>query len=72
MVKNLPASAGDAGSVPGSRRSLEEEMAVHSSILAWGIPWTKEPGGLQSMELQRVVHDLAIKQHKYTYEHTVT
>ena len=33
---------------------LEEEMATHSSILAWKIPWTEEPGGLQSLELQRV------------------
>ena len=36
---------------------LEEEMATHSSILAWTIPWTEEPGGLQSMGLQRVRHD---------------
>ena len=36
---------------------LEEGMATHSSILAWRNPWTEEPGGLQSMELQRVVHD---------------
>ena len=36
-------------------------MATHSSILAWGIPWTEEPGGLQSMGLQRVRHDLATK-----------
>ena len=43
--------------IPGSERSLEEEMAIHSSILAWEIPWTEEPGGLQSMELQRVGHD---------------
>ena len=54
VVKNLPSSAGDidAGSVTGSGRSLEEGMATHSSILAWIIPWTEEPGGLQSMELQ--------------------
>ena len=38
-------------------RSLEKEMATHSSILAWRIPWTKEPGGLQSMGSQRVGHD---------------
>ena len=38
---------------------LEEEMATHSSALAWEIPWTEEPGGLQSMELQRVRHDCA-------------
>ena len=37
----------------------EKEMATHSSILAWDIPWTEEPGGLQSMGLQRVRHDLA-------------
>ena len=36
---------------------LEEEMAIHSSILAWRIPWTKEPRGLQSMGTQRVGHD---------------
>ena len=49
-VKNLPANAGDikdAGSIPGSGRPLEEGMATHSSILAWRIPWTGEPGGLQ-------------------------
>ena len=52
LVKNLPANAGDTHPIPGSGRSLEEEMATHSSILAWEIPWTKEPSGLQSMELQ--------------------
>ena len=36
---------------------LEEEMATHSSVLAWEIPWTEEPGGLQSMGLQRAGHD---------------
>ena len=41
---------------------LEEEMATHSSILAWRIPWTKEPGGLQSTGSQRVRQDLATKQ----------
>ena len=46
MVKTLPASAGDAGSNPGSIRSPEKEMAIHSSTLAWEIPWTEEPGGL--------------------------
>ena len=40
---------------------LEEEMATHSSILAWEIPWTEEPGGLQSMGLQSAGHDLATK-----------
>ena len=37
--------------------NLEKEMSTHSSILAWRIPWTEEPGELQSMELQRVGHD---------------
>ena len=49
--KAWPANAGDirgVGSIPGSGRSLEEEMATHSSILAWKIPWTEEPGRLQS------------------------
>ena len=49
--------AGDTGSIPGLGRSLEEGMATHSSILAWRIPWTEEPGGLQSMGSQRVRHD---------------
>ena len=42
-VKNLP--AGDAGSIPGLGRSLQKEIATHSSILAWKIPWAEEPGG---------------------------
>ena len=41
----------------GGEDSLEEEMATHSSILAWGNPWTEEPGGLQSMGSQRVRHN---------------
>ena len=48
---------GDAGSIPGLGDPLEEEMAPHSSILAWEIPWTEEPGGLQSMGSQRVGHN---------------
>ena len=55
---NLPANAGEAGLITGVGRSLEEEeLATHSSILAWEIPWTEEPGGLQSMGLQRVEHN---------------
>ena len=42
----------------GCEDSLEKEMATHSSILAWEIPWTEEPGRLQFMESQRVGHDL--------------
>ena len=57
MVKNLPIDAGDAGSVPGLGTSLEQEMATHSSILAWRMPWTEEPGGLHSIGSQRVGHD---------------
>ena len=51
MVKNPPANAGEAGdvgSIPGSGRCLEEETATYSSILAWRIPGTEEPGGLPS------------------------
>ena len=50
-------NAGDPGSTPGSEDPLEEEMATHSSILAWKIPWTEESGGLQSMGPQRVGQD---------------
>ena len=56
-LKNLPANAGDAGSIPESGRSPGEEMATHSSILAWEVPWTEESSGLQSMGSRRVGHD---------------
>ena len=46
----------------GQEDPLEKEMATHSSILAWEIPWTEEPDGLQSMRSQKVRHDLATKQ----------
>ena len=49
--------ARDPGSTMGWEDFLEKGMAIHSSILAWRIPWTEEPGGLQSMGLQRVWHD---------------
>ena len=55
MVKNLSAKAGaikDAGSLPGSGRSVEKGMATHSRILAWRILWTEKPGGLQSTGMQ--------------------
>ena len=52
MVKNLPANAGDMGSIPVLGRFPEEEMATHSSILAWEIPWTEEPDRLQSVGSQ--------------------
>ena len=60
MVKNLPANAGDVGVQSlGQEDPLEEGMATYSNILAWGIPWTEEPGRLQPMGLQRVGHDSA-------------
>ena len=60
VVKNLLANAGaarDMGSIPGWEDPLEEGMATHSSILAWRIPWTEGPGGLQPMGSRRVRHD---------------
>ena len=60
MFKSLPASAGnseDMGLILVLEKSLEKKMAAHSSILTWEIPWTEEPGGLQSTKLQRVGHD---------------
>ena len=56
MVKNPPANAGnvrDAGLIPGLEDPLEKEMATHSSILAWAIPWIEEPGGLQVIGSQK-------------------
>ena len=64
VVKNSPANAGDTGntgSIPGLERSPEEEIAVHSSILAWRTLCTEEPGGLQSVWSQRVGYNLAIE-----------
>ena len=63
VVKNTLAMQGTWLSSLGQKDSLEKEMATHSSILAWEIPWTEEPGGLQSMESQRVGPDLVTKQH---------
>ena len=60
VVKNPSARAGDLRdtcAVPGREDPLEEGMARHAGILAWRIAWTEEPGGLQSMESQRVGHD---------------
>ena len=59
VVKNAPANAGDlrdTGSIPGLGRFLEKGMAMHSSILAWRIPCTEEPGRLQSMGSYTVGH----------------
>ena len=60
-VKNLPDNAGDLGTIPGSEDLLEKGMATHSSVLAWRILWTEEPGGLQSTGSQRVRHDSTSK-----------
>ena len=58
MVKNLPTRPEIWVQFLGQEDPLEKEMATHSSILAWRIPWTEEePDGLQSMGLQRVGHD---------------
>ena len=64
--KKSSCNAGDMGSIPGLGSSPGKEMAAHSSILAWRIPWREEPGGLQSMGLQRVRWDLVSKQQQYT------
>ena len=56
------ASAGDVSSISWVGNPLQREIATHSSILAWEIPWTEEPGRLQSMGSQRVKHNLVTKQ----------
>ena len=56
-VKASAYNAGDPGSILGQEDPLEKEMATHSSTLAWKIPWTEEPGRLQSTGSQRVGHD---------------
>ena len=58
-VKASAYDAGDPGLIPGWEDPLEKEIATHSSTRAWRIPWTVEPGGLQSMGSQRVRHDWA-------------
>ena len=57
VVKNLPAMQDTWVQSVGWEDPLEKGMTTHSSILAWRIPWTEEPGGLQSMGLHRVRHD---------------
>ena len=67
LVKNLPANAEDARNadlIPGQEDPLEKEMATHSSIHAWKIPWTEEPGGLLSMGLQSQTW---LSTHAHTY-----
>ena len=73
MVKNPPASAGDirdAASIAGSGGSLEEGMATHSSILAWRIPWTEEPCGLQPRGSQSQLQ-LVTEHARITYIHHI-
>ena len=62
MVKSLTAMRETRVGSLGWEDPLEKDMATHSSILAWRIPWTEEPGGLQSMGSQRVEQDLVTKQ----------
>ena len=62
VVKNLPVNTEDMGLTLGQEDSLEKEMAIHSSMLAWEIPWIEEAGGLQLMGSWRVGHDLVTKQ----------
>ena len=57
MVKRLSSMRETHVRALGWEDPLEKEMAIHSSIIAWKIPWTEEPGRLQSMGLQRVRHD---------------
>ena len=66
MVKNLPAMQETCVQSLGQQDPLEEEMVTHSNILTWRIPWTQEPGGLQSMGLHRARHNWAMTQSKRT------
>ena len=61
MVKNPPAKQEKQVQSLGWEDPLKKEMATHSSILVWEIPWTEEPGGLWSLGSQRVRHDCAIR-----------
>ena len=61
MVKNLPAMKETRVRSLGREDPLEKGMAIHSSILAWKIPWTKEPGSLQSLGRRRVRHSLDLQ-----------
>ena len=66
MVKNLPEMQETLIPSLGGKDPLEKGMATHPSILAWRIPWTEEPGGLQSMGLQRVGHDRVTNTFSFT------
>ena len=71
MVKNLSAMRETWVQSLGWENPLEEGMATHSSILVWRIPMAEEPGGLQSMGLQRVQHDRATKHSKDAQLHQI-
>ena len=77
VVKNPPANAegtGGRGPIPGWENPLKEERTTHFSILAWRIPWTEEPSGVQFIELQRVGNDcngsVLTSIHDYWKNHT--
>ena len=65
VIKNLPVKQETRIWSLNKKDPLEKEMATHSSMRAWQIPQTEEPGGLQSMGLQRIGHDLVTKQQQY-------
>ena len=68
--KEPACNAGDLGSICGSGRSPEEEMATHSSILAWRIPQTEKPGRLHTMQSQRVRYDRVTNSFTFTEQMT--
>ena len=69
MVKNPPAIQETRVPSLGWEDPLEKEMATHSSVLAWKIPWTEEPGGLQSMGSQESDTTKRLKHHHHTCDH---
>ena len=69
-VKESAYSAGDLSSLHGSEDPLEKGMAIHSGILAWRIPWTEEPAGLQSVGSQRFGHDRVKNTFTFLHHHT--
>ena len=71
MVKNLPAVKETQVQSQGREHTLKKEMATHSGILAWKIPWTEKPGGLQSMGLQRVGHHL-VTEHAHSSVNSIS
>ena len=70
VASSSACNAGGLGSIPGPGNPLEKEMATHSSILAWRIPWIEEPGRLQSAGSQRVGNDWATSLHSLLISYT--